>query len=182
MRGSRWIVTLGILGLLLAVGCSKQSASTPSYKDAVQQAMNNDNFKDVKVDEDRDKGVITLSGKVTSEDDKTKAEQDAKAAAPGLIIADEISIEPAGAESQAKGIEKDVDSAIKDNTKAAFIANHLDDQHINIDVKNGVTTLTGTVATPDMRASAEKVAASVPNTQQVVNELKVKRGRATASR
>jgi osmotically-inducible protein OsmY len=183
MRGSRWIVACLSLALLLwAAGCSSQKANAPSYKDAVQTAMNNDNFKDVKVDEDRDKGVITLSGKVTSEDDKTKAEQDAKTAAPGLIIADQISVEPPGVESQAKGIEKDVDSAIKDNTKAAFIANHLDDQHIGIAVKNGVITLTGSVATPDMRTDAEKIAASVPNTQQVVNELKVKRGRATASR
>ena len=183
MRGTRWIVGCITLALLLwAAGCSSQKANTPSYKDAVQQAMNNDNFKDVKVDEDRDKGVITLSGKVTSEDDKTKAEQDAKTAAPGLIVADQISVEPPGAESQAKGIEKDVDSAIKDNTKAAFIANHLDDQHISIDVKNGVTTLTGSVATPDMRADAEKIAASVPNTSQVVNELKVKHGKATAAR
>ena len=183
MRASRFVLASAIAGVLLfAAGCSSQKANAPSYKDAVQQAMNNDNFKDVKVDEDRDKGVVTLSGKVTSEDDKTKAEQDAKAAAPGLIIADQISVEPPGAESQAKGIEKNVDSAIKDNTKAAFIANHLDDQSISVNVKNGVTTLTGSVASADMRTSAEKIAASVPNTSQVVNELKVKRGRASASR
>lgn len=182
MRGKLILASVLFVLLIIAAGCSSQKANTPSFKDAVQQAMTSDNFKDVKVDEDSDKGVITLSGKVASEDDKTKAEQDAKAAAPGLIIADEIGVEPAGAEGQAKAIEKNVDSAIKDNTKAAFIANHLDDQRINIDVKNGVTTLTGSVATPDMRAQAEKAAASVPNTQQVVNELKVKRGHETASR
>ena len=182
MRASRWIVACATLSVLLwAAGCTSQKANTPSFKDAVQKAMDSDNFKDVTVAEDRDKGVITLSGKVNSEDDKTKAEQDAKAAAPGLIISDQISVEPQGVEGQARGIEKNVDGAIKDNLKAAFIANHLDDQDIKSDVKNGVITLTGSVATPQMRSDAEKIAASVPNTEQVVNELKVKRSKKPAA-
>jgi len=183
MRASRWIAAFATLFVLLwAAGCSSQKANTPSFKDAVQKAMDNDNFKDVNVAEDKDKGVITLSGKVNSEDDKAKAEQDAKTAAPGLIVSNQISVEPQGAESQARGIEKNVDGAIKDNLKAALIANHLDDQNIKSDVKNGVVTLSGSVDSPQTRADAEKIAASVPNTEQVVNELKVKHSRASGSK
>lgn len=183
MRAWRLIAAFAALTFIFGLGCSKQRANTPSYKDAVAQAMKNDGFNDVKVDEDRDKGVITLNGMVRSEDEKAKAEADAKAAAPGLVVADQLSVEPQGVESQAKSIESNVDQAIKDNYKAALIGNRLEDQNINYDVKNGVITLTGTVENMHLRAEAEKIAASVPNVEQVVNELKVKHkgGRATTT-
>ena len=44
------------------------------------------------------------------------------------------------------------------------------------DVNNGVVKLTGTVDNAAQREQAEKIAASVPNVQQVVNELEVKGG------
>src|SRR5579863_1481409 len=183
MRAWRFVAAVVALTFIFGLGCSKQRANAPSYKDAVAKAMKNDGFNDVKVDEDRDKGVVTLNGMVRSEDEKAKAEEDAKTAAPGLVVADQLSVEPPGVESKAKTIESNVDQAIKDNYKAALIGNRLEDQSINYDVKNGVITLTGTVQTMQMRAQAEQIAASVPNVVQVVNELKVKQkgGRATST-
>jgi hyperosmotically inducible periplasmic protein len=157
-------------------GCSKNRASNPSYKDAVNTAIQNDGFKDVKVDEDRDKGVITLDGTVKSDDEKAKAEDDAKAAAPGMIVANQIQVQPAGAEGEAKKIDKNLDSGIKDNVTAAFTQARLDKQRINVDVDNGVVKLKGDVDNAAQREQAEKVVASVPNVQQVVNELEVKGG------
>ena len=55
-----------------------------------------------------------------------------------------------------------------------IIANRLEKQHIRFDAKNGVLTLKGDVDTPGQRQQVEKLAASVPNVQQVVNELDVK--------
>lgn len=49
-------------------------------------------------------------------------------------------------------------------------------------VKNQVVTLTGEVDSQMKRARAEKVASSVVNVQQVVNELQVKGQKATSSR
>jgi osmotically-inducible protein OsmY len=48
-------------------------------------------------------------------------------------------------------------------------------------VKNGVATLTGQVNSQSKRAEAERVAASVPNVQQVVNELQVTDQKASSS-
>src|SRR5262249_33763862 len=149
------------------VGCSKQKANTPSYRDAVENSLKSAGFNDVKVTEDRDKGVIALQGSVKSEDDKNTAEQDAKAAAPGMVIANEISIEPQGRERDAKKIESNVDDGIEHDCKAALIGNRLEDQHIQADVKNGVITLKGDVNTMQQKQQAEKIAATVPNVEQV---------------
>lgn len=176
MKALRMAALVAATSLAIGItGCSKQKAQTPSYKEAVEQSLKNAGFNNVTVDEDRDKGTITLNGSVQSPDEKATAEQDAKAAAPGMVVADQISIEPAGVESGAKKIESNVDSGIDHDFKAALIGNRLEDQHINYSVKNGVITLTGSVATPQMRKQAEQIAASTPNVEQVVNELKIKK-------
>src|SRR5207302_239405 len=64
---------------------------------------------------------------------------------------------------------------------ALIIAHRLEKQHIRFDAKNGVLTLKGDVDTPSQRAQVEKLAASVPNVQQVVNELDVKGARRKSS-
>ncbi|PYX91003.1 MAG: hypothetical protein DMG67_11500 [Acidobacteria bacterium] len=88
MRTSRIISALTALCLaLLLASCSQQKAETPSYKNAVKQAMDQNGFNKVTVDEDRDKGVVTLGGKVQSDDEKARAEEAAKTAAPGAVIA-----------------------------------------------------------------------------------------------
>jgi hyperosmotically inducible periplasmic protein len=176
MRAMRMIAAVAAVPLMMVMlGCSSQRANTPSYKDAVKQSLDNNGFKDVTVSEDRDKGVITLGGKVISADEKAKVEDLAKSAAPGLVVANQVSIEPAGYESDARKIESSVDKGIQDNFKAALIGNKLEDQRINYEAKNGVLTLTGQVDTPGERAQAEKVAGTIPNVEQVVNKLDVRR-------
>lgn len=167
---------LSILTLLLAVaiGCSSNKASTPDVKDQVSKALDNAGFKDLKVDVNNDKQVVTLGGDVKTQEEKDRAEDVAKTAAGGFVISNEIGIRPEGAESAAQKIDSNVDDAIEKDFKAVIIANKLDDQHIQYEAKNGVLTLKGDVDTTAQRQQAEKLAASVPNVQQVVNELDVK--------
>ena len=87
----------------------------------------------------------------------------------------EISIRPVGAESDAKSMASDLDDGIEKNYKAALIANHLNKQHIDFNAKNGVLTLKGSVETADERRQAQTAAANVPNVQQVLNQIEVKR-------
>jgi len=169
------LLTALILALAVMVGCSQNRANQPSVKENVERSLDQANLKDVNVDEDRDKGVVTLKGEVKSEADKAQAEEIAKAAAGNMIVANEISVRPEGMEGEARSMENDLDDGIKNNLQAAFTANKLDNQHINIDVNNGVVTLKGDVDTAAQRKEAEKVAAKVPNVKQVVNELEVKK-------
>ncbi len=174
MRSVRVVASIVLLGLFLVglAACSKQQA--PPLKDAVSKALQQAGFNDIRVDEDRDKGVITLNGRVRSPELKAHAEEVAKAAAPGKVVSNQLSIEPVDQESAAKKIESNVDDAIDKSYKAALIANHLDSEGIHFEVKNGVLTLTGRVKTDDIRAQAEKLGTSVPNVSQVVNKLDVK--------
>ena len=177
------VLTLALVAIMsvgLAVGCSHQKANTPAMKDNVEQALNQNGLAKVNVDEDRDKGVVTLKGDVQSADEKQRAEKIAQQAAPGRVIANELAVRPSGMEDTAKKVDSNTDDAIKDHFKAMIAANQWENQHIGSDVKNGVLTLKGDVDTPAQRSEVEKAATSIPGVQQVVNELKVKGNKANS--
>jgi osmotically-inducible protein OsmY len=167
------LVSAVMLFGLFSLGCSRHSEV--SYKDSVKSALEQADLKDVTVSEDQDKNTITLGGTVHSEDAKNRAGDIAKSTATTRVIANEIGVQPVGVESQAKDIASDVDGAIEKNYKAVLIANGLDKEHIRFNSKNAVVTLKGSVKNPSSRQEAEKLASTVPNVQQVVNQLEVRR-------
>ena len=170
-------VALLASALLVVAGCNNKPAH-PDEKSAVTNALSSSNLSDVSVSQDQDKGVITLTGDVASADQKTQAETVARQAAPDYTIADQIGVRPPGAESQAKSVDSNLDSAIENNFKASLKANkNLDDQSIDYSSKNGTLMLKGTVKTAAQKAEAGKLAKEVPNVQQVVNEIEVKPGK-----
>jgi|SRR5205807_1620894 len=174
MRLKSIIAIVASLLLALSIGCSENRANSPDVKDRVSKSLDNAGFKDLKVDVNQDKQLITLSGDVRSQEDKDRAEQLAKESANGFVVSNEIGIRPAGDETTARKIDTNVDTAIEKDFKAVVIANRLDDQHLKYSAKNGVLTLKGTVDSTGTRENLEKLASSVPNVQQVVNELDIK--------
>lgn len=163
-----------LAGALAIAGCHNQPAH-PDEKSAVTNSLNSNNLSNVSVSQDRDKGVITLTGDVPSGDAKAQAESLAKQAAPDYTVADEIGVRPPDDKSQASAVSSDLDSAIEDNFKASLKAHkNLDDQSIRCSAKNGTLVLKGTVKTAAQRKEAGNLAKHVPNVQQVVNELEVK--------
>jgi hyperosmotically inducible protein len=171
------LLTLVIAGTL--AGCSSMQKS-PDIADSIRKSLDQSGYKDVSVSQDRDKGVVTLTGHVSLDNDKAQAEQMARSLAPGQVIADEIIVLPAGAESAAKAVNADVDASIGKLIDAALIQNRLHDS-VKYSVKSGVVTLTGEVHSQADRAATQNLAAAVPNVQQVVNELQVKDQKATGS-
>jgi osmotically-inducible protein OsmY len=161
--------------LLIGVACSNSAADNMSYKDSVKKSLEQAELTDVSVAEDRDKNTVTLGGTVHSDDAKAKAADVAKAVAGNRIVVNEISVQPVGAESDAKSIASNMDEAIEKNYKAALISNGLDKQHIDFSAKNGVLVLKGNVKTVAERQLAQQSASSVPNVQQVLNQIDVKR-------
>jgi osmotically-inducible protein OsmY len=65
-----------------------------------------------------------------------------------------------------------MDKGIEGNLDAALLQENLH-ENVKYYVNNQVITLTGNVDSESKRARAEAVASSVPNVQQVVNELQV---------
>ena len=175
-------IAIVLLTLAFAVACSQQKANTPDAKPAVQDALKAAGYNNINVDQDRDKGVITLTGDVPSDQDKDKVAQIAQGAANGMVISNQVGVRPQGDEGQAKKVDNATDDAIEDHMKAAIAAHNWDNQHIRYDAKNGVLTLKGDVDTMRQRDQVNDVAKKIPGVQQVVNELQVKGEKQSAAR
>jgi hyperosmotically inducible periplasmic protein len=177
-RVSCALVTIFAFGGVWA--CSETPTKSPDVADSIRKSLDQSGFKDVSVSQDRDKGVVTLTGKAASDADKLQAEAIAKSIAGAQVVADQIAVRPPGDESMAKKVDSDLDSGIEKNLDAELVRHKLDSD-VKYDVKNGVITLTGKVNSQSKRAWVEKMAAAVPNVKQVVNELEVKNQKATSS-
>lgn len=172
------MLTLLIAGIL--AGCSTTAAKSPDVSDSIRKSLDQAGSKSVSVSQDRDKGVVTLSGQVASENAKLDAESMARSLAGAQVVADQIAVIPVGGEKDAKTVNSDLDKGIEQNLDAALIQNKMHD-NVKYEVKSGVVTLSGEVNSEDKRTRAERVASGVPNVQQVVNELQVKDQKASSS-
>ena len=82
--------------MLIAVGslmgCSGVSKQSPDVSDIIRKSLDQAGLKSVSVTQDRDKGVVTLSGNVAADADKAQAESIAKSLATGQVVANQIEI------------------------------------------------------------------------------------------
>jgi hyperosmotically inducible periplasmic protein len=179
MRARGWFFAVVPVLLAGSLGCSNSNKS-PDVTDSVRRSLDQAGYKHVSVSQDREKGVVTLTGTVPTDGDKAQAEAAAKSAAAGQVVADEIAVRPPGNESTMKTVDSDMDKAIEKNLDAVLVKNRLQ-KDVKYDVKNGVVTLTGNVPSQSRRAQVEKVASAVPNVKQVVNELEVKGQKASST-
>jgi hyperosmotically inducible periplasmic protein len=178
LKVSLAVLPMVVVGML--AGCQQVNKS-PDVTDNVRRSLDQSGYKDVSVKEDRDKGVVTLTGTVPSDNDKSQVESIAKSSAGSLIVSDEVAVRPQGAESEARAVDSDTDKAIEKDLDASLIKNRLN-KGVSYDVKNGVVTLKGDVPSQGRRAQVEKLATRVPNVKQVVNELEVKNQKASSAK
>jgi hyperosmotically inducible periplasmic protein len=181
MEACKVSVTLLVLFVIGTIaGCSGTSTKSPDVSDRIRSTLDQTGLKNVSITQDRDKGVVTLGGHVENNGDKFRAETVAKSLSDGQVVADQIAVVPHGIERDANTVNADLDEGIEKNLDAALIQNGFH-ENVKYGVKNGVATLTGQVNSQSKRAEAERVAASVPNVQQVVNELQVTDQKASSS-
>ena len=171
------LLAMVVVGML--AGCST-STRTADVSDSIRTSLGQAGFKDVSTSQDRDKGVVTLGGHVAAEGDKSHAESIARSFAGAQVVSNQIAVIPPGAESEAKNVNSDLDKGIESNLDAALIQQKLHGS-VKYAVKNHVVTLSGDVDSQAKRTRAEGVASAVLNVQQVVNELQVKKQKATES-
>ena len=173
------VAMLALLATGALAGCSGTAAS-PDVSDSIRKSLDQAGLKDVSVSQDRDKGIVTLGGKVVNDGDKMQAETLAKSLAGAQVVADQIAVIPPSLEKDAKAVISDLDEGIEKNLDAALIQTNLQ-KSVKYEVKSGVVTLTGEVNSENKRARAEKVATGVPSVQQVVNNLQIKNQKASSS-
>jgi osmotically-inducible protein OsmY len=174
------VVILALFTIGGLSGCSGTATKSPDITDNIRKSLDQAGFKDVTVNQDRDKGIVTLSGPVASDNDKLQAESLAKSFAGAQVVANQIVVLPTGMEKNAKTVNSDLDQGIEKNLDAALIQNKMQDE-VKYKVKSGVVTLTGEVNSQNKRDQAEQVATQVPNVKQVVNDLQVKNQKASSS-
>lgn len=169
-RGLLFSCAAILAGALSVAGCHK---SHPDEKDAVTNALKTNSLGEVSVSQDRDKGVMTLTGDVATDAQKQQAGTLTQQAAPDYQVANEIGVRPPDA-NNAGAVASDEDKGIEENFKAA-IKEHkaLDDQSIRGSAKNGTLEVKGSVKTEAQKHEVEALAKKIPHVQQVVNELEV---------
>src|SRR5580693_8412752 len=163
---ANWQVYLLAATAGILAGCS-HAVKPPDVSGNIRIALDQASLKSVTVNQDRDKGVVTLGGHVGTPADKAQAEVLAKSLAGGEVVADQIEVLPLGAESDARTMNSDLDKGIEQNLDAALIQSKLH-EGVKYAVKSGVVTLTGEVNSQARRRDVAKVAATVPNVHQVV--------------
>ncbi len=149
-------------------GCNGTNATPqhPDEVDSVVHALIVNGLYKVSVSLDRTKGVMTLTGNVQSQDQKTYAAQIAHEDASHYTIANEIGVIPPSC-----GVP-----ANRGQVQAMLQAHkNLDQQDIDYEAKNGTLVLSGNVQSAHERVEAVRLAKSVPNVERVVNQIKVKR-------
>jgi len=170
-----------LIGMALALTLACTNRRVPDVTDNIRHALDSAGLSDVRVSQDRDKNVVTLTGDVATDDEKAHAESIAKAQAGSAVVADEIGVRPKGDEGTAKKVDSELDSGTDKNLEAMLVQ-HKMNRAVRYDVNNGVVTLKGNVPSQGPRSNMEKLAQQVPNAKQVVNELEVKNQRATSTK
>lgn len=180
MKASRnSLIVAAVMAAFWLQGCSN-SAKFPDVTAGLRNGLKQAGLRDVSVDQDRDKGVVTLKGDVPTDADKANANNIAHSLAGGEVVANEIAVQPPGQQSAARKIDADLDGGIEKNLDAALIAHGMHSD-VSYTVHQGVVTLSGNVTSENARSDAQQLAANVPNVQQVVNKLQVKDQKATST-
>jgi hyperosmotically inducible periplasmic protein len=173
------VAMVALLAVVILTGCSGTGMKSPDVADNIRKSLDQAGIKDVTVSQDRDKGIVTLSGKISSDNEKVQAESIAKSLAGTQVVANQIVVIPVGLEKETNTVNSDLDQGIEKNLDAALIENKMHDD-VKYKVKSGVVTLTGEVNSQNKRNQAAQVATNVPNVKQVVNDLQVKNQKATS--
>ena len=121
------------------------------------------------IDVDTTDGVVTLRGRVEEASDKTVAGRLARETQGVKSVRNAITVgmDPG---DQAPGADAAIVAAIEGKLAAGSDTSGL---NIDVDVQDGVVTLSGTVRTAEARAEAEAIAKSVSGVKSVKNELRV---------
>jgi osmotically-inducible protein OsmY len=174
------LMLLAVLAFGILSGCATNSTQSPDITADLRKALDQAGLQDVSTGQDRENHVVTLGGHVASAGDKQQAQAIATQLAGIQVVRNQIEILPVGGVKDTKAIDTDLDKGIERNLDAVLIQNQLHDD-VKYEVKNFVVTLTGDVRSETLRRQAEQIATTVPNVQQVVNELQIKKQVATSS-
>jgi hyperosmotically inducible protein len=113
-------------------------------------------------------GVVTLFGSVPSKGARAAAEADARKVSGVKRVVNELQVAPGAKKEEVKARDEDLKTAVK---HALERRGELKD--VDVDVKNGVVRLTGTVESEEQRLDAAIAARSTPGVRAVEDDLRI---------
>jgi len=126
----------------------------------------------MKINVDTREGVVTLFGIVNSDADKTTAEQQARKVDGVKGVQNELQIVPEVAANRVEAQDDQVHKAVEKRLESR---DALKDDHIGVEVKNGVVRLTGTVDGFGERMTALTVTRSTEGVKSVIDDLRIEK-------
>jgi hyperosmotically inducible protein len=119
------------------------------------------------VNVDTNDGVVTLFGVVPTDDARNVAAAEARNVDGVVRVENEIQVVAAEREEAVEA----TDEAAQDRLESRIGAAGLDDAKVDVEVKDGVARLTGTVRDEDQRLSALIAARGTPGVKRVIDDL-----------
>ena len=126
----------------------------------------------MKINVDTRDGVVTLFGTVETENDKRAAEKHARTISGVKGVHNELQVVPDVAANRVEARDDQLHDAIE---KRLGGREGLKDDNINVEVKNGVVRLTGTVDGFGERMTALTVARSTEGVKSVIDDLQIEK-------
>lgn len=171
------ILALAALALTVAAGCSSTQTVGEELDDAtittkIEAKMAGDpEVSAWNVDVDTNEGVVRLSGSVEDPEAKAEAEKLARNTEGVRRVINDIEVGERDLGDRAS------DTAITTAIKAKITGDgDLNPFNINVDTKEGVVTLRGTVKSMESKEEAEQIARDTDGVKRVQNMLEVEEG------
>src|SRR5262249_22536048 len=180
----RLAISIVIAITVVLVGCSSQEAKDSAVTAKVKSKLAADpQTSAIKIGVQTNEGVVTLSGTVPSDTEKSRTEEIAKNTDGVSRVVNDIKVNPESL--GATNVEKKVDEAAKSvgeavsdtailaKLKAKLLADGI--TGTNVDVNNGEVVLKGQVDDAQKKAKAEELARKTDGVKDVKNQLIVKK-------
>src|SRR5215469_9868207 len=202
----RILPTIALSAAIASVGCNTTGTdaqnnrhNSADWEQSIKSKLASDPKtakRKIDVGADASKNQVTLSGTVYSQVERMEAVNDAKEARPGVEVVDKLEVKAGKTPKRAFTAKTANQERERAKANGDKLGNSLEDarihtkidskliadakapsRKINIDVVSGVVTLRGTVASPEAKAKASRVAMHTDGVKKVNNLLRVRAGK-----
>jgi osmotically-inducible protein OsmY len=139
-----------------------------------------DDIRGRDIDVTTEDGVTTLKGTVQSEQERrqvvalARTTDGVRDVRDQLVVGSDTKTGPPESTSSQSALQPIEDTWITTKIQSQYFLDPLVKGHeINVDTQRGVVTLTGTVATEELKKTAEQIARETDGTVRVMNQLKI---------
>ena len=179
----RVVIPMLIAVAVFLVGCSSQAVDDSTITAKVKSKLAADTETSaIKIGVDTRDGVVTLSGTVPTDTEKTKAEQIARTTDGVKRVSNDLRVDPNSTSATnlgersgeaVKGVGETMsDAAILATVKAKLVADGI--IGTDVDVTGGAVILKGQVENPSEKTKAENIVKNTAGVKDVKNQLTVK--------